>query len=261
MKKLIIYALLCLIPFYAHALSDSALDARARRLSAQQATSKEQVVATLTQGLKTDKDKARVLAAWIAYQVDRNGYEYDKLIQASNDNKPADYPLPNDIFKTRIGTPQEFARLFAELGALAGLEVAVIDGYAGRNIPSSRYSGKAIRALEPAINKIRGANYRLQRYESSWNAVKINGKWELLDPYWMVQGERMFGRGESTKSFANELKKRAQKTPSSSSLSRGKNIDDDYFLAKPRDFIKTHFPYEDKWQLLPIPKTWSGFTN
>lgn len=261
MRKILIVFLICLVSFSCHALNYSALDARAKRISSDHAQTKEQLVSKLTQGLTSDADKARVLASWIAYQIDRNGYEHDKLIQASNDNKLADYPLPNDAFKTRVGTPQEFAQLFAELASLAGLQAVVIDGYAGRNIPSSRYSDKTLRALEPVINRIQGGNYRLQRYEASWNAVKIKDEWKLLDPYWMVQGERMFGRGQSTRSFANDLKKRTQKTPSTSSLIRGKNIDDDYFFTKPRDFIKTHFPYDEKWQLLPIPKTWSSFTN
>lgn len=261
MKKIILFIAVCLFPFCVYALSGSALDSRAKALSSLHSGTKEQLVSALTQGLTTDADKARVIASWIAYQVDRNGYEYDKLIKASNDNTLAESPLLNDVFQTRIGTPYEFAQLYAELASLAGLEAVVIEGYAGHNIPSSRYSGKLMKALEPTINRVRGGNYRLQRYRGAWNAVKINGEWKLLDTYWMVKGEKMFGRGGSERDLVREMQKRMRNIPSASKLSRGKTIDDDYFFAKPRDFIKTHFPYEDKWQLLPTPKTWSSFTN
>lgn len=261
MKKIILFVITLCIPLGVFALSDSALDSRAKTLPSDYSTTKEQLVEALTRGLTTPADKARVIAGWIAYQVDRNGYEYDQRIRASNDNDLADNPIPNDVFKTRIGTPAEFAQLYAELATLAGLEVAVIEGYAGHNVPSRRYSGKLMKALEPNINKLRGGTYHLQRYRAAWNAVKINGKWNLLDTYWMVKGEKMLGRGWSERDFIREMKKRIRRVPSASQLSAGKTIDNDYFFAKPRDFIDTHFPDETKWQLLAVPKTWSSFTN
>lgn len=261
MKHFTLFLIGLLLPFHVWAASYSTLDNRARRLSINNTLSKQQLVSMLTSGLTDPADKARVIAAWMVYQIDRNGYEHKKLITASNNVTLADPPLPNDIFKTRIGTPDEYADLYAELASMAGLDVVKIDGYAGRNIPSSRYSKKIMKALEPAINRIRGGNYRLQRYAAAWNAVKINGNWQLLDTYWMTKGERMVGQDKSDRSMQSLLAKRAKNTPSASSLAKGKSIDDDYFFANPRDFIKTHFPNNPDWQLLSVPKTWSSFTN
>ncbi|MGN1063541.1 MAG: transglutaminase domain-containing protein [Alphaproteobacteria bacterium] len=261
MKKIIFVLLGMFLSFPVWAVNYNTLDARARRLSVPNTLSKEQLVTALTNGLTDAADKARVLAAWMVYQIDRNGYERQKLIEASNKTTPADPPLPNDIFKTRIGTPDEYAELFAELATLAGLEVVKIEGYAGRNVPASRYEHKTMKALEPVINRIRGGNYRLQRYAAAWNAVKINGTWQLLDTYWMTKGERMVGQDKSAYAMRSFLAKRAKNTPSVSSLAKGKSIDNDFFFAKPQDFVKTHFPDNPDWQLLSVPRTWSDFTD
>ncbi len=264
MKKIlwVLTGILMVVCVSAQAQNFGSLDSQARRLPTRPAQTKEQVVQQLTGKLTNPVDKARILAAWMVYQVDKNGYEYNELLRASADNTLAPPPLPNDIFKTRIGTPKEYADLYAELCRMAGLTVVVIDGYAGYNIPSSRYDGKLMKALEPTINRVLGGNYRLQRYMAAWNGVQIDGKWHLVDTYWMANPfERMVGRGETARGMMSLLRRRERNTPSAGSLSSGKSIDDDFFFAKPRDFVKTHFPFESKWQLLPVPKTWSSFTN
>ncbi|MBR5130781.1 MAG: hypothetical protein IKV03_06130 [Alphaproteobacteria bacterium] len=261
MKKLILFLAFFFISCSVFALTDNVLDNHAKKLPTSQTTSKEQVVAQLTNGLTNDTDKARVLAAWVAYQVDKNGYEYEKLVKASNHNTLADPALKNDVFSTRIGTSFDFAKLYAELATIAGLKVVIIDGYAGENIPSSRYSGRLMQALEPSVNRIRGGTYRLQRYEGAWNAVNINGNWQLVDTYWMSKTNKMIGRDLTERQMTKEMEKRKRKLPSASQLVANKRIDNEYFFAKPRNFVKTHFPFESKWQLLPVPTTWSSFTK
>lgn len=244
------------------AQSFGSLDAQAKRLPTRPVLSKEEVVERLTGKLTKTIEKARILAVWVAYQVDRNGYEYNELLKASADNTLAPLPLPNDIFKSRIGTSNEYAQLYAELCRLAGLKVVTIDGYAGYNIPAFRYDSKLMTALEPTIDRMRGGTYRLQRYRASWNAIRIDDKWYLVDTYWMAKPfERMVGRDETARGMASLIERRERNIPSAGSLSSGKSIDDDFFFAKPRDFVKTHFPFDAKWQLLAVPKTWSSFTN
>lgn len=261
MKKLILFLSLFLISTAVFAMTDNALDMRAKKMSIEQAATKEQLVAQLTKGLKTDAEKARVIASWIAYQMDKNGYEYEQLVKASNRNRPAEIALENDPFLTRIGTPFDFAKLYAELATMAGLETVIIDGYAGDNVPSSRYSGHLMQSLEPSVNRIRGGTYHLQRYESAWNGVNINGKWQLVDTYWMSKTNKMIGQDLTSHQMMKELQKRQRRLPSVSQLTANKRIDDDYFFAKPRNFVKTHFPLDAKWQLLPVPTTWTSFTK
>lgn len=261
MKKLLLFIGFVLLSSSVFAMTNNALDIRAKKMPVEQATSKEQLVAQLTNGLTTDAEKARVIAAWIAYQVDKNGYEYEKLVKASNRNALADPALENDVFLTRIGTSFDFAKLYTELATIAGLKTVIINGYAGENIPANRYSGRLMQAIEPSVNRIRGGTYRLQRYEGAWNAVNIDGKWQLVDTYWMSKNNKMIGREFTERQMIKEFEKRKHRLPSASQLTANKNIDDDYFFAKPRQFVKTHFPFDSQWQLLPVPTTWTSFTK
>ena len=261
MKKLFLFLSIVLLSHTVWALTNNVLDMRAKKMPVEQSSTKEQLVAQLTNDLTTDTEKARVIAAWIAYQMDKNGYEYKKLAKASNGNRVADLPLENDPFLTRIGTSFDFAKLYAELATMAGLKVIIIDGYAGENIPASRYSGRLMQSIESSVNRIRGGTYYLQRYESAWNAVNIDGKWQLVDTYWMSKNNKMIGQDLTERQMIKEFEKRKRKLPSASQLTANKNINDDYFFAKPRQFVKTHFPFDSQWQLLPVPTTWTSFTK
>jgi len=237
------------------------LDNRAQ--SAPTFETEAELVAYLTEGLSDDKAKARVLAAWIVYQMERDGYRRKELIRYSNQNRSAPEPLFNDSFKTRIGTSQDFATLFSDLCRVAGLEVQTIPGYAGENIQTFRYKKPLGQVLETMMNYWSDQNYPLQRYQASWNAVKINDKWELIDTYWMIANPNLFAAKTISSKTAMErfLEKRIQRLPSRQQLSAGKRINNDYFCAKPNFFIKTHFPLDSQWQLLPVPWTWSTFTS
>ncbi|TSW48761.1 Kyphoscoliosis peptidase [Bagarius yarrelli] len=62
-----------------------------------------------------------------------------------------------------------------------------------------------------------------------WNAVWVKGQWGLLDACWGAGTVNM-----DTKTFV-------------------KRFDDFYFLTEPKDFINSHFPDEENWQLLNAP--------
>lgn len=68
----------------------------------------------------------------------------------------------------------------------------------------------------------------------SWNAVELDGKWYLLDATW----------GSSTISKQNEFVQISN---------------DDYFLIRPEQFIRTHLPGNPMWQLLPDPISAESF--
>lgn len=239
------------------------IDNRAKAISWGQASDKQALVTHLTQNLTSDKNKARALAVWIAFQMQRDGYRHSVLIKASNQNRLAPEPIPNDPFVTRIGTSYDFARLFQELATLAGLKAVVIDGFAGTDIQAFRYQKPVYQAGETLYHIWTKTNHPLQRYQASWNAVEINGKWELLDTYYMIADTKLYGAETIRTDFAmtSFLNQRRQRHPSVRSLTSGKYIDNDYFLAKPRFFVKTHFPLDSKWQLLAVPLTWASFIN
>ncbi len=246
----------------AFAVTDNALDTRAKQLPYESGQSVNDIVKNLTADLTSEREKARVLAAFMVYQFQRNGYTERTIENAANRNKQAPLMPDNDILKTRIGTSQEFATLYTELCKAAKLNCVTIIGYAGINIQSPQKKSPAkVEVIRHGIEQLTGMDdYRMQKYEASWNAVQWNNKWHLIDTYWMIAGNIKIGLDiKTTSKMATLLKRREQNGVRLAELTRGKRIDDAYFDAKPRQFIKTHYPLDDKWQLLPYPVKWQTF--
>lgn len=237
-------------------------DRRARNAPASVAETPQKLVAYLTNGLTDDAQKARALAAWIVYHVDRDGYRHRVLIKYANRNQEPPPPIANDTFQTRIGTPADYADLFAQLAALAGLKTATIDGYAGEHIRAFRYQGRA-QAVEVLADMWGANNYTLERYRARWNAVQINDEWRLLDTYWMNRNRDMYAalNIQTEQAMQRFLQHRKRRLPGVFKDKAGKKLDDRYFLADPTFMIQTHFPLETRWQLLPVPVTWATFTD
>jgi len=69
--------------------------------------------------------------------------------------------------------------------------------------------------------------------DHAWNAVHIEGNWHLMDVTWgQGYGETRRGKMVARKQF-----------------------DDYWFDAHPKEFIFTHFPEEEKWQMIEAPIT------
>lgn len=264
MKRFLTWFFLCLFPIFGTNAQNGyyMADLRARQATNQDAVTIENLASYLTKDLKTDQQKARAVAMWMFYQMEKDGYRSKQLIRYSNLGILAPPPLKNDPFKTRIGTSRDFAELFEKIARSAGLTVVTIFGYAGKNISSPKPQDPVWTAAQTLLTFASKENASLQRYEAAWNAVQINGNWHLIDTYWMIAGKT-----ESAKEISSEssmklfLKRRTRRTPSPASLRRGKNLDEDYFFAKPRFFIKTHFPNDPKWQFITPPRTWATFAS
>ncbi|MDR2902383.1 MAG: hypothetical protein LBU87_04670, partial [Lactobacillales bacterium] len=181
-RKILIFTFAFVFSVQATAQVLSSADSRAKRNF--RFNTKEELAAGLTEGFTDETRKARAIAAWMAFNIEKNGFRERQLIRASGAGYLADPLLPNDIFETRIGTPQEFAKLYAELAGMAGLEATIIDGYAGYRIRGYKKDPKPVYAAADAVLRMTGAqDYRFQQYEASWNAVKIKEEWKLLDVY------------------------------------------------------------------------------
>ncbi|XP_042356405.1 uncharacterized protein ky [Plectropomus leopardus] len=79
------------------------------------------------------------------------------------------------------------------------------------------------------IGYLQGQSLKNVKSDHLWNSVLLGGQWFLLDACW--------GAGRVDMEHENFVKR----------------FDDFYFLTDPEEFIETHFPDEEKWQLLDTP--------
>ena len=160
----------------------------------------------LTQPARSDTEKARAIFRWMTANIT---YDTEGYFSGNCETTSAEGTL-----KSRKSVCAGYGNLFEALAASAGLEVVVIPGYAkgtgyvpGQTIPSE-------------------SNH-------DWNAVKIGGRWQLIDATW--------GAGHlEGRTFIQEF-------------------DDHYFLTPPEEFGFDHFPEDPKWQLLDQPLTMAEF--
>lgn len=155
----------------------------------------------------TDRDKARVIFRWM---TDRIAYDMDAL----HTGNPGDV-RPDMVLRSRKARGAGYAALFDELARRAGLRSLSIAGYVKEFV----VTGDA-RSDVPPPNHV-------------WNAVKINGCWQLVDTACgagQVKGQRFH-----------------------------KQFREQYFLTPPTQLIWTHYPENPAWQLLPRPLTFDQF--
>ena len=109
-------------------------------------------------------------------------------------------------FNKREGVCEDYSLILHELFANIGLESKIIHGVSKNDITE--------------INK------KPVLKNHSWNTVKINEEWKLMDPTW------------ASNYLNNTLNE--------------KYIESCY-LTPPEEFIKTHYPSQNRWQLLEKP--------
>ena len=218
------------------AQSYSSLDREAQNVPLVYEQNKEALVKYLMSFTRNDAEKARILAAWIVFNVDENKFKSIREKKETNRGRAAPVISSGDTFITRIGNSEDFADLYQELGELAGLEVAVIPGYAGYNLSSRNY---------------------LQN-KHTWNAVKIDGEWRLLDIAWAMKGTSFGASMKNLALYEEEVERRGDLSYSlARRLRSNKSFDNRWFFTSPYTMIKTHVPLQDSWQLLPVPKYFS----
>ena len=199
-----------------------------------EANNLSQLVKYLVRPYKTDEEKARVILAWIVHNIDYDGYKAnainDDLNKTKKRNKELVIPL-NNILETRIGVCGDIADLYKKMGELAGLTVTVIFGKA-RNEQTTL------------------ADFELGP-DHAWNAVKIDDEWEFVDPTWAIGGEQpnILSDVEKNKDYKKIVKQRKKRHSDSKLPREGRVVNNEWFLTDKEEMIKTHFPFEEKWQL------------
>ena len=174
----------------------------------------------INKNFTSDLEKVRAIYSWITTHVEYNTAVY-KPWTASYKYSPdpldtaavwpsGDEMVARKVMRKRSAVCDGYARLFKVLCEYAGVEAATVQGYA-RGIGSSKF-----------------------RTNHSWNAVKIDSAWHLVDVTWAA------GHLNSNDDFVQRQ-------------------NDYYFLTPPEHFIRDHYPEELSWTLLSNPPMPSEF--
>ena len=131
------------------------------------------------------------------------------------------------VFAARTGVCEGYARLMVALGKAAGVEIAYVTGYI-------RDANRRVEAAESEATM----KSALEGYSHAWNAVKLDGRWLLMDVTWDdPTGPR--------------------RAPASGKL----EVESTYLFTPARLFAFNHFPEESAWQLLEEPISMGDFVR
>lgn len=154
----------------------------------------------ITRNSNRDLDKASAIFNWIAIHI-----SYDYELRNSSKLQQEFYTSEANIIRRTLERKMAlcggYAFLFKDLCKQVGVTSEVIHGFS-KNYDASKSSNKV---------------------NHSWNAVKIDGKWHLLD----ITMARSHGDINAPDNF--------------------------WFLTSPQNFIYTHYPENPKWALVVNP--------
>jgi len=170
------------------------IDYKVKLLFNSASTSLDDVISVINKNFTKPMHKARAVFNWIATHIE---YDWDAY-SSGKINTTWDYKKDAlQTFKTGKGVCDHYSSLFQYMAEQCGLEVKKISGHS---------------KIWP------DAKVNTSRTDHAWNAVKINGKWKLMDVTWASE----------------------------------KNDEMEYFWfdTPPEKFIYSHFPSDTAYQFL-----------
>lgn len=168
----------------------------------------DSLAAKLEETADTEAEKSLAIWLWITNNI---AYDVDSYLSGQSGENSAEAVLEN-----RKSTCGGYANLFYALAEAMDLEAMVIIGYA----KGDGYE--------------EGDEFDIWDMNHAWNAVKIDGDWQLLDATWGA------GAINSSQEFVEDY-------------------DESWYMPDPEHFIFSHLPVDNQWQLLDTPITKSRF--
>jgi len=181
----------------------------------------EELAQKLTAGLTSDRDKAAVLYYWITHNVAYDTKLLNRVFAKGSSVRVTDAEIVK-LKEEQVQYAFKKKRGICQNYARLFRRMALTVG-----LDCEFIAGQA--RADAARPGSLGVGH-------AWNAVKIDGEWGLVDATW--------GSGYTDK--------------------KGKFVQTfrpAYFLPKPGSFAYSHFPKEDRWQLLPDPFTKDQFMD
>ena len=158
----------------------------------------------LKAGAVDERHTARALFRWIAHNIT---YNTSALGQIWDSNRSAQ-ETAEAVLQRRTAVCAGYSELFLSLAQSAGLTAEKISG----NVKGPGYKAGSLASGDDT---------------HAWNAVLLEGKWQLIDCTW--------GAGHMTSTVGGPR------------YARGFN--DYYFLPPPGEMIYSHFPKIRRWQI------------
>lgn len=193
------------------------------------AKSAEKLTTYLTENDSSDAQKVLNIYTWITKNIKYNLRAYLKI-------KGKKYMSTSQTLKKRKGICYQYSDLFNAMCGHAGIPSLRVDGYS-----RGQYYNEDDTFYEP---------------DHSWNAVKLDGKWYLLDLTWgsgyMAQKKQWLKRIWA---------KVFNKDYVFSTYRYKKSQDFQYFLMPPEKMILAHLPADPVFQLLEFPVSISTFES
>lgn len=165
MKKTLVFTFFLWTGIACFAQNDfTEIDSLAETFSKKKYKKPEDLVPAMMNVCNSDIEKARIIFTWVAKNV---RYDYAKFISGDGGvsykkgEKEAAYKeLAHEIYKDGKGVCMDYSALFQELCNIAGIECAFISGLTRSAAEAGTWGSHA------------------------WNAIKIDGKWYLIDVTW-----------------------------------------------------------------------------
>jgi hypothetical protein len=159
--------------------------------------------ADLVKGLNSDTEKLKAFYHWITHNI---SYDVQAWRTQSADWKKQEVPV---VLRNKKAVCHGYSNLFKKLCDMSNIPCFIVSGYVKEN------------------------NTFIEEGHS-WNAVFVEGKWQLIDATWGA------GSVENRSKFI-------------------KKFDDEYFFTDPLVFLSNHYPFDPAFQLMPFPATLSDY--
>ncbi|MGB7413534.1 MAG: transglutaminase domain-containing protein [Thermosynechococcaceae cyanobacterium] len=163
--------------------------------------------------MKEESDPTLRLKAAHDYVLKR--LTYDKNVLTTGNRPPQD---AQTVFRTGDAVCEGYAKLFQALGQAMGAEVVYVRGDVRRDFAPTD--------IIPTQLRLKDLDYNWTYH--AWNAVKVNGNWQLVDTTW-------------------------------DDSDRNNDYQADYLMLPPVAMISSHFPDLSSWQLLEKPMSHRDF--
>ena len=175
---------------------------------------------------KTDLEKVRAVYYWVSNNIRYNYKDYDNRFNRRGTS--ISYQDEEDYQRRLYNLERKYAErvLKSKKAICEGYSQLLRFTYEVLNIECEVISGFA-------KNSPTEIGIMQESTNHAWNAVKIDGNWKFIDATWSTGNDR---------GNPNEF-----------------NFNDTYFFIKPDHLIWSHFPEDEKWQLLEKPVTQASF--